>query len=420
MLTRRLLLLLFALILTSASATAQPLPPGTPESEGFSPERMARLHAMLQRHVDEGRHAGLISLVARNGRIVDLQTYGSRDLGARLPMEKDTIVRIYSMSKVISSAAVMILHEEGRLKLDDPVGKYLPALASMKVFTGGSAKRPRLVDATRQMTVKDLLTHTSGLIYGFGNGPIDDIYRDAKILESSSMDDFVARLAKLPLAHQPGARFSYGLSIDVLGAIVEKVAGMPFERFVEERITTPLGMMDTGYDVAEAKRGRMAKVYTLDKANALVEVPDKQLAGVHPEPGRGFAAGGAGMFSTIGDFARFGQMLLNGGQLDGVRILGRKTVELMMANHLNHLTPPTTGSSQAEGFGLGGSVRIDLAKGNLPGSLGQFGWSGAATTYFNIDPKEQTLVLVFAQHFPFNQHGLFWQFSTLMYAALVD
>jgi CubicO group peptidase (beta-lactamase class C family) len=179
-------------------------------------------------------------------------------------------------------------------------------------------------------------------------------------------------------------------------------------------------MVDTGYDVSEAKRGRLAKVYSLDKANAFVELPDTQLAGVHPEPGRGFAAGGAGMFSTIGDYARFGQMLLNGGELDGVRILGRKTVELMMANHLNHLPPPTTTLTPAEGFGLGGAVRIDLARGGALGSEGQFGWSGAATTYFNIDPKEQTLALVFAQHFPFNQHGMFWQFSTLMYAALVD
>jgi CubicO group peptidase (beta-lactamase class C family) len=417
---RRFLPVVLAALLAAVPASAQPLPVGTPESEGFSPERLERLHAMLQRHVDEGKHAGLVSLVARHGRIVDWQVYGSRDLGAKLPMEKDTIVRVYSMSKVISTVAVMILQEEGRLKLDDQVGMYLPALAKMKVFAGGTAKHPKLVDATRQMTVKDLLTHTSGLIYGFGKGPIDEIYRGAKILESASMDAFVAKLATLPLAHQPGARFSYGLSVDVLGAIVEKVSGMPFERFVEQRITVPLAMVDTGYDVPEAKRGRIAKVYTLDKANALSEVPQDQLAGVYPEPGHGFAAGGAGMFSTIGDYARFGQMLQNGGELDGVRILGRKTVELMMANHLNHLSKPTTEFSESDGFGLGGAVRIDLAKGSAAGSIGQYGWSGAATTYFNIDPKEQTLVLVFAQHFPFNQHGLFAQFSTLMYAALVD
>jgi CubicO group peptidase (beta-lactamase class C family) len=402
------------------TAAAQPLPAASAESEGFSTERLERVHAMLKRQVDEGKHAGLISLIVRHGRIVDWQTYGSRDLAARLPMEKDTIVRLYSMSKVISSVAVMILHEEGRLKLDDKVGKYLPALAKMRVFAGGSVAKPKLVDARREMTIKDLLTHTSGLIYGFANGPIDEIYRNAKLLESSSMDAFVAKLATLPLAFQPGEKYGYGLSIDVLGAIVEKVSGMPFERFVETRITTPLGMVDTAYDVPEAKRSRLAKVYTLDKANAFVEVPDGQLAGVFPEPGRGFAAGGAGMFSTIGDYARFGQMLLNGGELDRVRILGRKTVELMMANHLNQLATPTTAPGGAEGFGLGGRVRIDLAKGNQLGSVGQFGWSGAATTYFDIDPKEQTLMLVFAQHFPFNQHGLFWQFSTLVYASLVN
>ena len=415
---RTLSLFLTISLTLAAAAGAQSLPTAKPETEGFSPERLSRVHAMLKRHVDEGKHAGVISLVLRHGRVIDAQTYGSRDLAAKLPMEPDTIVRIYSMSKVISSVAVMILHEEGRLKLDDKVGKYLPALAKMKVFAGGTAKKPRLVDARREFTIKDLLTHTSGLIYGFGNQPIDEIYRDAKTLESPSMDAFVAKLATLPLAFQPGEKYGYGLGIDVLGAVVEKVSGSTFERFVEERITKPLGMTDTGYDVPETKRSRMAKVYTLDKANALVEVQEDQLAGVYPEPGRGFAAGGAGMFSTIGDYARFGQMLLNGGELDGVRILGRKTVELMMTNHLNHLAVPTTSPAGNEGFGLGGRVRIDLAKGNQLGSVGQFGWSGAATTYFDIDPKEQTVMLVFTQHFPFNQHGLFWQFSTLVYAAL--
>ena len=412
--------LTLAILLVSHIAAAQPLPAASPESQGFSPDRLARMHAMLKRSVDEGQHAGIVSLVARNGKVVDWQAFGMRELAAKLPMEKDTIVRVYSMSKVVTSVAVMILHEEGRLKLTDPVGKFLPQLEKMKVFAGGTAKKPRLVDARRPMTVKDLLTHSSGLIYGFGNTPIDEIYRSADILESPSMDAFITKLATLPLAFQPGERFGYGLGIDVLGAIVEKVSGMPFAQFVEERITRSLGMVDTAYDVPESKRARLAKVYTLDKAKALVEVPQDQLAGVYAEPGRGFAAGGAGMFSTVADFARFGQMLLGGGELDGVRILGRKTVELMMANHLNHLARPTTASSESDGFGLGGRVRIDLAQGNQLGSVGQFGWSGAATTYFDIDPKEQTVMLVFAQHFPFNQHDLFWRFSTLTYAALVD
>jgi CubicO group peptidase (beta-lactamase class C family) len=405
----------------AVTAGAQPLPSANPDAEGFSQERLARLHAMLKEQTGPGKHAGIISLVARRGRIVDWQTYGSRDLAGALPMEKDTIVRIYSMSKVVSSVAVMILHEEGRLRLTDDVGKYLPAMAKMQVFVGGTVAKPKLVAARRAITVKDLLTHTSGFIYGFGNTPIDEIYRNAKLLESPSMDAFVAKLATMPLAFQPGERYGYGLGIDVLGAIVEKVSGMPFEKFVEERITKPLGMVDTSYDVPADKRSRMAKVYTLDKAKTLVEVAETDLAGVYAEPGRGFAAGGAGMFSTIGDYARFGQMLLDGGQLDGVRILSRKTVELMMANHLNHLAVPTTTTPEGgEGFGLGGRVRIDLAKGNQLGSVGQFGWSGAATTYFDIDPKERTLMLVFAQHFPFNQHALFWRFSTLVYAALVD
>ena len=418
--TLRIARVLLALLLIAPAVYAQPLPLASPESQGLSSERLARLHAMLDRQVKEEKQAGIVSLVARNGRIVDWQTYGLRDREQKLAMDKDTIVRMYSMSKVISSVAVMVLVEENRLRLTDPVGKYLPKLEKMKVFVGGSAKKPKLVDATRQITVKDLLTHTAGFIYGFGRTEIDTIYRDANLLESPSMDAFIDKLATLPLAHQPGQRYAYGLNIDVLGAIVEKVAGMKFEQFVEERVTRPLGMVDTGYDVPEAKRARLAKVYTPDKEGKLGVVPEAQLAGVYPEPGRGFAAGGAGMFSTVGDYARFGQMLLNGGELDGVRILGRKTVELMMTNHLNHLARPTTGGDDAFGFGLGGRVRIDLARGNAPGSLGQFGWSGAATTYFDIDPKEQTMILLVAQHFPFNQHDLFGQASMLIYASLVD
>jgi CubicO group peptidase (beta-lactamase class C family) len=408
------------ILLAAASVQAQPLPVSSPESQRFSPERLARLHAMLERHVKEDKHAGVISLVARNGRLVDWQVYGLRDREQKLPMEKDTIVRIYSMSKVVTSVAVMILVEENRLKLTDPVGKYLPKLEKMKVFAGGSASKPKLVDAKRQMTVKDLLTHTCGFIYGFGQQPIDEIYRNAKLFESPSMDAFIDKVAALPLAHQPGERFSYGLGLEVLGAVIEKASGVSLEQFIEDRITRPLGMPDTSFDVVEAKRGRLARVYSPDKDGKLVAVPEDQMFGALPEPGRGFAAGGAGMFSTIGDYARFGQMLLNGGELDGVRILGRKTVELMMTNHLNHLARPPSGGDDAFCFGLGGRVRIDVAKGNAPGSLGQFGWSGAATTYFDIDPVEKTMILLVAQHFPFNQHDLFGQASTLIYAALVD
>jgi CubicO group peptidase (beta-lactamase class C family) len=368
--------------------------------------------------VDQRKHAGVIVLIARDGKIVDWQAWGSRDIERKLPMERDTIVRIYSMSKVITSVAVMQLHEQGRLKLDDPVEKYLPSLAKRKVFVGGTAKAPRLVAAKRPVTIKDLLTHTSGYIYPnmFGKGPLDDLVASYKVEEATSLDDAIARIAKVPLAHQPGERFSYGISIDILGAVVQKITGQPFGGYVVEHICAPLKMVDTGYSVPAGKRDRLAKVYSPNKAGALEPVEKLFMSSVDGT----VPWGGAGMFSTIGDYARFGQMLLNGGELDGVRILGRKTVELMEANHLNHMARQTNQFSEADGFGLGGAVRIDLAKGNQLGSVGQFGWSGAATTYFNIDPKERTMVLLFAQHFPFNQHDAFFQFSSLFYAALVN
>src|SRR5215207_4458895 len=321
-------------------------------------------------------------------------------------MEEDTIFRIYSMSKLITSVAALILHEEGRLKLDDPISKYLPAFDKPKVLRGGTAKAPVLVAAKTPITVKQLLTHTSGYIYGFGKDPIDTIYNDSK----------------MPLVQQPGQSFRYGISTDLLGAVIEKVSGQTLDAFIKSRITGPLGMKETSFTVPAERRARVAKVYTTGK-DGQFEEPKPLVPGNIPYPdeqGRLFPSGGGGMFSTIGDYARFGQMLLNGGALDGVRILGRKTVELMETNHLTGLTRETLDSNDYDGFGLGGSVRISLARGARLGSVGQFGWSGAATTDFKIDPQEQLMTLVFTQHFPFNQHDLFWNALTLTYAALVD
>ena len=422
------------LIGTAPQQPVDPLPAAAPESAGFSPERLARLRARMQRFVDEGQHAGLATLLVRNGRVVEWRAWGYRDVDKSLPMEKDTIVRIYSMSKIITSVAVMALHEEGRIKLDDPVAKYLPALKTMTVFKSGTAARRSSRPARTPITIKHLLTHTSGFIYAFGNGPLDQIYNQDEVFGASSLDEFVSRAAKLPLAHEPGTRFSYGINSDILGAVVEKVSGKKFEEFVEERICGPLGMRDTGFDVPTEKMSRLATVYEHVKSGRAPGARARKWRGVQPgrfvasqpmasafaEKGRGFAAGGSGMFSTIGDYARFAQMLLNGGELNGVRILGRKTVELMTVNHLNHLPRVTHEMSDSDGFGLGVAVRLDLAKGNELGSAGQFGWSGAATTTVNIDPKERLVALVFAQHMPFDEHGLFWNFKTLTYQALVD
>ena len=401
---------------------AQSLPTAAPESQGFSTERLERLHKRMHEFVAEGKHAGIVVLIARNGKIVESRPYGLRDREQKLRMEEDTIFRIYSMSKLITSVAALILHEEGRLKLDDPISKYLPAFDKPKVLRGGTAKAPVLVAAKTPITVKQLLTHTSGYIYGFGKDPIDTIYNDSKMLQAPTMAVFLERASKLPLVQQPGQSFRYGISTDLLGAVIEKVSGQTLDAFIESRITGPLGMKETSFTVPAEKRARVAKVYTTGKDGQLEE-PKPPVPGNIPYPdeqGRLFPSGGGGMFSTIGDYARFGQMLLNGGALDGVRILGRKTVELMETNHLAGLTRETVDSNDYEGFGLGGSVRISLARSGKLGSVGQFGWSGAATTDFKIDPQEQLMTLVFTQHFPFNQHDLLWNALTLTYAALVD
>ena len=384
----------------------------------MSRPRLDRMHTEVRRFVDEGLHSGVVTLVARNGRVVDLYACGKRDIEASLPMQPDTIFRIYSMSKIVTSVAALVLLEEARFRLADPVGDYLPELARMKVMTGGTAEKPLLADAQKPITIKDLFTHSSGLIYGFGGAPIDKIYRDAKVEESTSLADFVSRVSRLPLAHEPGTRFSYGLSTDVLGALVEKVSGRSLGEFCEERIFRPLRMTDTGFSVPEAKRDRIAVLYETGRDGKLGLA--KPGFAVRPEPGPKLEAGGAGLFSTVSDYARFMQMLLGEGQLEGARMLSRKTVELMMANHLGHMERKTIEFNEFEGFGLGAAVRIDLVRATWPGSLGEFGWAGAATTRVRIDPKERLLALVFAQHFPFDEHGLFWRFATLVNAAIVD
>jgi len=399
---------------------AQSLPAARPEDVGVSSERLDRLHLMVRSYIDEGKHAGAILMLARNGRVFDLKTFGHRDLEGRKPMQPDTIVRVYSMSKVITSVAVMQLVEEARIALDDPVTRYIPEFKDLKVCTGGTADNPTLVEVKRPMTVKHLLTHTAGFAYDFSaREPVKALYQRADVLEAGSLKEFIERLAKLPLVQQPGEAFQYGMNTDVLGYLVQVVSGQPFEVYLRERVFGPLGMKDTDFDVPPEKMARLAKLYEKGPDGKLRE-PAKPPFGTYAEAGRGFPSGGAGLFSTVGDYFRFAQMLLNWGRFEGKQILGRKTVELMTANHLTFLEHATIDGNQAEGFGLGGSVRLELARGNSLGSVGQFGWSGAATTTFNIDPKEKTAVLLFVQHLPFNEHGIFQKFSTLFYQALVE
>lgn len=409
---------LFATILLVAAASLQAqLPPASPKSTGFDAARLEALHATTKRFVDEGQHAGIITLLARDGKIVDFQTYGYRDVERQLPMERDTICRVYSMSKIITSVATLMLLEEGRLNLDDPVAKFLPEFKDVKVWTGGTADAPQTEPLKRPITIMHLMTHTSGLYYDFSaeSPELIKLWKNADLWTGSSLTNFITNLAKLPLKHQPGDAWTYGVNQDVLGAVIERITGKTFGAFLEERIFRPLGMKDTGFDVPLEKMSRLAKTYKHGPNGKLVE--DQPIVETWPEAGRGFEAGGAGIFSTAGDFARLAQMLCNGGTLDGQRILGRKTVEMMTANHLVTL-PNNQAATRQRGFGLGVEVVTDLGQLSVPASLGQFGWYGAATTYCQIDPKERIVAIALAQHFPFNEHQFFAAFQTGYYQAL--
>jgi CubicO group peptidase (beta-lactamase class C family) len=416
----RVLTPLLVLFCSCLSGVSQSLSTENPEKLGLDAERLGKMHAMVQQHIDDHKHAGAITLVARNGKIADIATFGYRDLETRTPMTTDTIFRIYSMSKIITTVAALILFEEGRYGLDDPVTDYIPALRSLKVMNpGGGSDHGDFARLKRPITIRHLLTHTAGFTYDFSTpDQLKSYWAKADIWnENVDFNEFIRRISFIPLAHQPGEKFTYGVSIDVLGYFVQVVSGMPFEQFLQQRIFNPLKMPDTSFDVPPEKMDRLAKLYE-NGPDKMLRAVAKPPYGTYAEAGKGFPSGGGGLFSTINDYYRFGQMLLNGGTLDSKRILGRKTVEFMTINQLTFLEKPSTDPRGADGFGFGGSVRLDLAKGGTLGSVGQFGWSGAATTTFIMDPKEQLVALFFAQHVPFNQHGIFAKFGTLVYGAL--
>ena len=403
---------LLALTCSVAISVQAQLPFASPKAAGFDPARLEVLHATTKRFVEEGKHAGIIILIARDGKIVDFQAYGYRDVEKKLPMERDTICRVYSMSKIITCAATMILFEEGKFNLDDPITKYFPELKEMRVWSSTN-RGPSAI--TRPITIKHLLTHTSGMIYDFqGDDELTKLWRAADLWSGPGLTNFIAKLGKLPLKHQPGDAFTYGVNMDVLGALIERVSGRRFGAFLEERMFAPLGMKDTAFDVPKEKMGRLAKTYKLADGKFVEDVP---LIQTYAEEGRGIEAGGAGIFSTAGDYARFAQMLCNGGTLNGKRILGRKTVELMTANHMVTL-PNNQVATRQKGFGFGVEVTTDLGQLSMPSSIGQFGWYGAATTYCQIDPKEKIVAIALVQHFPFNQHNFFAAFQTGYYQAL--
>ena len=430
---RILLRVVAHLALLTTVVTAQAPAPAThattpaPAAAGFSTERLARLHAGMQGFVDRHEAGGIVTLIARNGRIADLHAVGALDAAGRTPMRTDAIFRVASMTKPVTSVAVMMLYEEGKLLLTDPVAKFIPAFTSSTVLEAG-ASAP--VPARRGITIRDLLTHRSGLTYGFLNGgAVGNAYRQNGVTDglgptSMTLEEGINVLAAQPLVAQPGAAWNYSLSTDVLGRVVEVVSGQRFEAFLRERIFTPLKMVDTGFIVPDAKRPRFAALLTSDGKGGLREMTDPEsLGNVVMSPlaayreGRTYFSGGAGLASTARDYARFAQMLLNGGTLDGTRLLGPKSVELMTTSHTADL-PANALMGVGNQFGLGFRVLTDLGASQALGSAGMYGWEGIYGTKFWVDPKEKLVAIVMVQRYP-GQAAVFTAFQPLVYQSLV-
>ncbi len=386
----------------------------TPEQVGLSSERLGRIRPVIQRYVDEGKYAGVITLVARHGKVAYLDCVGMMDRDAGKPMKEDTIFRIYSMTKPITSVALLMLYEEGRLRLNSPVADFIPGFANVKVYA------EPLAELERPVTIRNLLTHTAGLSYDAEDGdPVGVLYHKADIwADDPLLADFVARILRLPLAHQPGTIFRYSVALDVVGYLIEIISGMSLDRFFRERIFEPLGMVDTGFYAPVEKHERLATLYHWE--NGLVEKPD--ILGVHGAQADRFLSGGAGLVSTMSDYYRFTQMLLNGGELDGTRLLGRKTVELMSSNHLTPEIIRASGDAlwPGHGFGLGVARMMEVPRYGESGSVGMYTWGGAASTGFWIDPREDLIAILMTQLIPYGTFPSIDDFHTLTYQALVD
>ena len=404
------------IVLYCAGVAAQPMPLAThPEDVGFSSTRLERTRAALKADVDSARLPGAVLLIARNGKIAFYESAGFQDRAAKKPMPKDAIFPIASMSKPITTVAAMILAEENKLDIAAPVAQYLPEFRDVKVGAEGAPPK-------RPMTVQDLMRHTSGLTYGiFGNSAVDQMYRKANLFGAKSLEEMVKMVAAMPLLHQPGEVWEYSVSADVLGRVVEVASGMDLDSFEHERITGPLKMNDTGFWVKPPNVARVAK------GDGPPNVADLGDPAVKPA----IFSGGGGMVSTVADYSRFCQMLLNGGALDGVRILSPKTVALMTSDQLpanvERHTPVAIGlgpfgptPEMGTSFGLGFAVRVDAGRNPLPGSVGDFSWTGITGPIFWVDPQMK-LVAVFMAQTPRAQLNVIWrQARTMVYQAMTN
>lgn len=410
--TLAMLALACAALIHAPLAAAAPPKAAAAAAQGFSPERLQRLDAAIAEQIATQQLAGGVMVVLRDGKPVVFKAYGQQDVENARPMRTDTIFRIASMSKALTTVAAMMLYEEGRFLLKDPVARYLPAFANLQVaLPGGGTEKPR-----RALTIHDLLTHTAGMSYG--PGPAKAAYDAAGMKDwylvgnDETLAAWTDRLAALPLQGQPGEQFIYGYATDVLGRLVEVVSGLPLDRFIEQRITGPLRMVDTSFFLPPEKRPRLANVYGLEGGRIkLMETAERSDFVDGP---RKLLSGGAGMLSTAGDYTRFLQMLLNKGELDGVRILAPKTVELMTADHLGNRY-----RGDSDGFGLGFWVNVRRGGFTELGSEGAYGWGSAYFPQYTVDPKERLVILLMAQLRPAGNSTLHLRVRTLTYQALL-
>jgi CubicO group peptidase (beta-lactamase class C family) len=399
-----------------------------PEDVGLSSERLARVNVWAQRLVDDGKLPGITTMLMRHGQLVHFNVCGLADIRRETRMAPDTIFRFYSMTKPLTSTAIMMLYEEGHFQLDDPITRYLPCFKDMRVFAGGMRGKLETVPAERDITFRDLLSHTSGLTYGFMEAtPVDAQYRDRGVDFQSpdkTLGEVVEIAADIPLIAQPGAEWNYSISTDVLGHLVAVISGKPFDQFLRERVTGPLGMVDTEFHVPADKLSRFAANYTAlpDGRLMLIDDPQKSVFGMP----RSICSGGGGLVSTAPDYMRFCRMMLNRGELDGARLLGRKTVELMTSNHLRGDMADMGQARFSEssfygiGFGLGFSVMLDPAKAQILGTPGEYAWGGAASTAFWIDPVEDMAVIMLTQLMPSSTYPIRRELRVLTYQAIVD
>lgn len=416
---------LLGFLILNLCALAQDLPSAKPESVGLSSERLERIATTVQRDIDDKRIAGVVTLVVRHGHVAWFKAQGMMDREANKPMRNDVIFRICSMSKPITSTAVMMLYEEGKFLLDDPVSKYLPEFKNPKVLVKPTSGEPYSIPATKEITIRDLLRHTSGLTYNW-NKDLGEMYEKADVAHGmlpydGTIGDSVKKLAALPLLFNPGERFEYSLSVDVLGRLVEVISGKTFDEFLHARIFDPLGMKDTYFFPPDNKLERLATAYTYYPDKGLNRFPDTPIregpfvySADYPSRGsKKLFSGGAGLVSTAMDYARFCQMILDGGKAGNTRLLSRKTVELMTHDQLGKIGPD-------QGFGLGfgiSGVKAPLAE---EGSPGEYGWGGFFYTEFNIDPKEDMIVIFMGQLHPAGDLTLNREIKVLAYQAIHD